>query len=147
MAEGSFLKLVEERGLTDKIFCDSAGTSSYHIGELADPRMRKKAKEYQIELVHKARQLVKEDFEKFDYIMAMDGKNYHNIRLLADKTGGELLSCKVLKMRIFDPLEDSEADVPDPYYGGEDGFQEVYEIVKRCNEAFLEHLIKEHKLV
>lgn len=145
MAEGGFKKLVQERSLSDKISCDSAGTSSYHIGELPDPRMRRTAKDYEIILDHKARQLGVDDFKKFNYIVAMDSKNYHNINLMAQASGPEPLSCKIVKMREFDPLQNS-MDVPDPYFGGDEGFEEVYEILKRSNESFLEYLIKEHKL-
>lgn len=143
MAEGHFKKLVHERGLSNKIFCDSAGTGSYHIGALPDERMRKTALNYEIELTHRARELKSDDFKKFDYIIAMDSSNHRNISILAEKS--DIGSCKVIKMRSFDVVKDSE-DVPDPYYGGIDGFTDVYNIIKRSNEAFIDYLITEHKI-
>jgi protein-tyrosine phosphatase len=144
MAEGSFKNLIREAGLDQKISCDSAGTSSYHIGEQPDHRMCLTAEKYDIILDHKARQLVKNDFKEFDYIVAMDSKNYNNIKLLAD-SAGTAFSCKIFMMRRFDNKKPSN-DVPDPYFGGAEGFEEVYDIITRSNKVFLEFLIKEHSL-
>lgn len=144
MAEGVFRKMIEERNLANKLFCDSAGTSSYHIGELPDKRTRDTAEKYGISLDHKGRQLIKEDFDTFHYIVAMDHKNLTNIKLLAASSKPALANT-ILMMREFDPIKDSE-DVPDPYFGGLDGFEEVKEILWRSNEVFLNYLIEEHKL-
>jgi protein-tyrosine phosphatase len=145
MAEGVFRKMIEEKKLSNQIMCDSAGTSSYHIGELPDKRTRNTAEKYNIFLDHKGRQLIKEDFDTFHYIIAMDHKNLTNIKLLADSSAS-IFSNTILMMREFDPIKDSE-DVPDPYFGGLDGFEEVKDILWRSNEAFLTFLIKEHKLL
>jgi protein-tyrosine phosphatase len=80
MAEGIFKKLVDENKLNNKITCDSAGTSDYHIGELPDYRMQQTAQKHGIELTHKARQLSKKDFSTFDYIIAMDESNFTHIK-------------------------------------------------------------------
>lgn len=144
MAEGIFKKNILEGGFEDKIFCDSAGTSSYHIGELPDERMRATAQKHGIILNHLARQLSKEDFQKFNYIIAMDSKNYHNIKVEKDRLGAES-STQIFLMREFDPKKKSE-DVPDPYFGGMDGFEEVYDIVKRSSLELLKFLTEEHNL-
>lgn len=144
MGEGSFKHLVAKAGLSQQIAVDSAGTSSYHIGELPDERMRETAERYGIILDHKARQLSVEDFDTFHYIIAMDSKNYHNINLLAGKINASK-PYKIFMMREFDTNRTSE-DVPDPYFGGMDGFEEVYQIVMRSNEKLLEYIIKEQKL-
>jgi protein-tyrosine phosphatase len=145
MAEGVLKKMIKDMKLEDQIFCDSAGTSSYHIGELADTRTRNTAEKYDIFLDHRARQLIIEDFNKFDYILAMDRKNYHNINLLSE-TSIPTHHYEIMMMRDFDSIKDSE-DVPDPYFGGMDGFEEVKEILFRSNEAFLNFLIKKHDLL
>lgn len=133
MAEGIFLDLVEKFGLENEIDVDSAGTASYHIGELPDPRMRETAKKNGIHLVRTARQFVAEDFHNFDYILAMDDSNYDNIMSL--KPDGDCRG-EVFLMREFDDL-DKGASVPDPYYGGQNGFDEVFDILQRSNEEFL----------
>jgi protein-tyrosine phosphatase len=143
MAEGIFEKLVKERSLSDKISIDSAGTSAYHLGELPDQRMRATADNYSICLTHKARQFSLTDFETFDYIVAMDRENLKNIKRLEKEL--PVHHAKILLMRDFDPHK-SVQDVPDPYYGGQKGFEEVYEILHRCGTKFLDHLIREHQL-
>jgi protein-tyrosine phosphatase len=142
MAEGLFKHLVETENLSAVIETDSAGTSAYHIGELADPRMRKTAGNYNISLTHKARQLVAEDFKRFDYIVAMDYSNKANILRLANNPEYEQ---KVLMMRQFDTSPD-DGQVPDPYFGKQDGFEEVYQILLRSNKELLNFIIKEHSL-
>jgi protein-tyrosine phosphatase len=142
MAEGLFKHLVETENLSTVIETDSAGTSAYHIGELADPRMRKTASNYSINLIHKARQFVVEDFERFDYIVAMDYANKTNILSLVEKPEYER---KVLMMRQFDAIPDN-GQVPDPYFGKQDGFEEVYQILLRSNKELLNFIIKVHSL-
>lgn len=143
MAEGLFKKLVREKGLQEIIFCDSAGTSDYHIGEPPDKRMCETAEKYKIQLNHAGRQLTIGDFKHFNYILAMDGANYRNILKLSEKCNDK--DCQVFMMREFDSIK-SLPDVPDPYYGGMDGFDEVYRILLNAGEKFLNFLIKEHKL-
>jgi protein-tyrosine phosphatase len=143
MGEGSFKKLLQDKGLTHLISCDSAGTSSYHIGEPPDERMRQTAKKHGVKLEHAARQLSKEDFNAFDYIIAMDSKNFHNIKLLSETVSTP--RSQILMMRQFDPGHLTE-DVPDPYFGGLDGFEEVYDIVTRSCTNLLNHILKEQGL-
>ncbi|WMJ74783.1 low molecular weight protein-tyrosine-phosphatase [Cytophagaceae bacterium ABcell3] len=143
MAEGVFQRLVEQRGYMGKILCDSAGTSGWHIGKLPDSRMRGTAHRYGIELTHKGRQLTPSDLQEFDYMVAMDKSNFNDIRGLENQCNG--VKCKFYMMRQFDTVKDSE-EVPDPYYGGDDGFTEVYEILDRSCRNFLEHVVKENNL-
>lgn len=137
MAEGVFKDLLEKNSLTGDIYCESAGTAAYHEGELPDSRMRDTARQHAIKLISRARQIIPEDLEEFDYILAMDKSNYQNIIHLAKQSGNT--KAQVIMMRDFDP-EGKGRDVPDPYYGGLDGFENVYQILKRSNENFLDFL-------
>jgi protein-tyrosine phosphatase len=136
MAEGIFLDLLEEEGLDNSVEVDSAGTASYHIGELPDHRMRDTAKKNGIELTRKARQFVSRDFNEFDYILAMDSSNYEDMMSL--KPDGEVRA-QVFLMREFDAVQKG-ASVPDPYYGGPDGFDVVFDILLRSNTEFLKFM-------
>ncbi|MEM7110654.1 MAG: low molecular weight protein-tyrosine-phosphatase [Bacteroidota bacterium] len=106
---------------------DSCGTSRYHIGEEPDPRSAKSAQDNGIKISHKARQLEPRDFKEFDYLLAMDESNLENMRKVDGFFENEK---KVFLLRDFDP-DFPGADVPDPYFGGERGFQEVFDIVQR----------------
>jgi len=141
MAEGVFTHLVSEAGLSDNITIDSAGTSGHHSGELADPRMRETAQQHGLKLTSRARQFTAEDLEAFDYILPMDHSNLRNIQKLlpsAPHQRGE-----IILMRDFDP-QPQDGNVPDPYYGGRDGFENVYQILLRSNQRFLDTLKEKH---
>ncbi len=140
LAEAVFKKKVHERGLADFIEADSCGTSNYHIGDSPDPRTIANARKNGVTIDHCGRQLTVEDIQSFDYIMAMDRANHRNILALP---GSDDYKHKVRLMREFDPLESGE--VPDPYHGGEAHFQEVYEILDRTMEQFLDYLEAEYK--
>jgi len=142
MAEGLFKKHVEEKGLSEMIHIDSAGTSNYHIGKQPDSRMCKTALKRGITLDHKGRQLGVSDLDEYDYILAMDQYNFRDIRSL-DKDSQ--IKASVIMMRDYDS-EKSQIDVPDPYYGGEEGFTEVYDILDRCTRNFLKFLCEKHRL-
>ncbi len=144
VAEGVFRDKVEKAGLTKWISCDSAGTSGYHDGLLADLRMRRTATGRGFELTHKSRKFIADDFFRFDYILAMDENNYNEIIALAKKEGIQHLGEKVMLYRPFDPHRGEETIVPDPYYAkGQEAFEEVFDIVDRAGEKFLEFLIKQ----
>jgi protein-tyrosine phosphatase len=143
MAEGLFNHLVAEKGLSDKITSDSAGTGDYHIGELADHRMRKTSLKYGIDLTHCARQISISDFEHFDYILAMDKSNQKNILSLIP--GKVEWQKKVYLLRDFSKT-DKGLEVPDPYFGGMEGFEEVFSLLKSCLSHFLNYLIENHDL-
>lgn len=141
LAEGVFKTLVKRKNMDGKIVCDSAGTASYHIGANPDKRSCEVALKNSIILDHKGRQLCVKDFDEFDYIIAMDKSNYENICQVKAQCNDFL--GKVFLMRQFDPVKDGE-EVPDPYYGGMEGFEEVYQMLFRSNEKLLEHIIKEN---
>lgn len=128
-------KKVKENGMGSRVEVDSCGTSNYHIGDNADPRTLANAKMNGVLMDHCARQLIEEDLDEFDYIFAMDRSNYENILKLAN---GRKVEHKVKMMREFDPLGDGE--VPDPYHGGEEDFQEVFEILDRSTDNFISYL-------
>ncbi len=133
LAEGLAIKLAEELGISDQVSFDSCGTGNYHIGELPDSRTRNNAEQNGLKLTSRARQFEKKDFRAFDHILVMDAANLSNIKKI-DMTNQ--FSAKIQLMRDFDPQFKGE-DVPDPYFGGEKGFQEVYEILNRSVGQFL----------
>jgi protein-tyrosine phosphatase len=146
IAEGTFQQLLNERNLNHHIRCDSAGTSNYHIGELPDHRTRQNARKNGIELTHRARKLVGTDFADFEYIVAMDEANLEEIKKLHYKSVGFYPDGDtVFLLREFDSLK-GDFSVPDPYYGNESSFEEVYQIVKRCNEQLIEYLLERHPI-
>ena len=128
--------LLEERGLTQQIGCDSAGTSSYHIGSSPDSRMTAAAKKRGIKLVGRARQFTVDDFEQFDLILAMDDSNYRNI-LSLDPSGK--YGHKVKRMCEF-CQEYPDQEVPDPYYGGVDGFDYVIDLLMDACSGLLQEI-------
>ena len=137
LAENIFRQLAEERGIGDKYTLDSAGSSSYHVGEAPDRRMRQVAAEQGLVYSGSARQFHRDDFNHFDLIIAMDKSNQRRIAEWAsspDQLG------KVHLMREYDPLGGPELDVPDPYYGGVDGFKTTFEIVERSCAGLMEEL-------
>jgi protein-tyrosine phosphatase len=140
MAQAIFEEKVRKEGLEGKISSDSAGTGNYHIGEQPDARTIKTLKSRGIRFRHEARQAMTEDAQNFDYIVAMDLSNHDDLRqILPD--GYENLYL----MREFDSV-DRGSNVPDPYFGGEDGFEQVYEILDRTLDRFLEKVKMDHKL-
>ena len=135
-AEGIFQHLVKERGLESYFYIDSAGTSAYHIGEPANSKSRQVAERHGVELRSRARRFEPADFEEFDLILAMDRENYDNLMEL-DPDGSS--ADKILLMRDFDP-EPENGEVPDPYFGGMEGFQNVFEILRRSSKSLLDEL-------
>jgi protein-tyrosine phosphatase len=135
-AENIMNHLIEQNNLTGQIVCDSAGTSSYHIGAPPDPRMTLAATQQGIAMKGYARQFTKSDFEAFDLILAMDRENYANICRL-DPT--ENYREKVRLMCDF-CTHHSLKEVPDPYYGGVDGFNQVIELLHDACLGLLTHV-------
>lgn len=139
-AEGAFKRLVERDGLQDKFFIDSAGTIDRHQGELPDSRMRTRAKERGLNLSSRSRPLVDEDFDKFDYIIVMDKANHRDV-CKRDAKGH--YKEKVRLMMEFAP-DSSLQEVPDPYFGGIEGFNQVLDMVESAGEGLLKS-IKQQK--
>jgi protein-tyrosine phosphatase len=134
-AEGIFQHLVEERGLEDYFEVDSAGTSAYHIGESANSKSQRTANKHGITLHSRARQFKASDLDYYDLILAMDNANLKNVKHMANGNHED----KIGLMRDFDP-DPGDGEVPDPYYGGREGFENVFRIVKRSCERLLDEL-------
>jgi protein-tyrosine phosphatase len=138
-AENIMNHLIEQRGLQDKIICDSAGTSSYHIGSPPDRRMSAAATKRGIKMQGRARQFTRDDLEEFDLILAMDRDNYQGIVYL-DR--GSKHRDKVKLMCDF-CRDHSLEEVPDPYYGGPEGFNQVIDLLFDACEGLLDHLVQQ----
>lgn len=131
-AEGVFTNLVEKNGSRDRFLIDSAGTHAYHVGEQPDKRAQQTAKQRGIDLSFiRARKFAHADFEEFDYILAMDQDNY---QILTDACPSEHLA-KVKMFLEYAPKRE-ERDVPDPYYGGQNGFNHVFDLVEDASLGF-----------
>lgn len=137
LAEALFTHWVNEKGLSDQYSIDSAGTSDYHVGELADKRTRENAEKNGVHITSRGRQFSKQDFVDFDLILTMDRSNFRNVKMLETTLVEDI--AEVRMMRDFD-TQSPGADVPDPYYGGEKGFQNVFEILERSTLELLEQL-------
>lgn len=135
LAEGVMRQKAAERNI--EIELDSCGTSSYHIGEPPDPRSIDNAKENGVDITDlRARQFQKEDFDRFHRIYVMDQSNYNDVIYLADRDDH-----KAKVEMILNELEPgSNRPVPDPYFGGEDGFQEVFELLNTACDKILDEI-------
>ena len=137
LAEAIFNQLLQEKGLEHTISCDSAGTGNWHVGEAPDPRTQEVAHRYQVPLSHRGRQFSSDDFTTYDYIIAMDRKNRAAIQSVTPLS--ESASYQLLLLREFDEPA-GELDVPDPYWGGEQGFDDMYHQLHRCCVNLLNHI-------
>ena len=134
LAEAVFRDKVEAAGLSDRIEIDSAGTGAWHAGEPPDRRMIATAKGHGVDITQqRARQFVDTDLADYDHILAMDKSNLHDILYLDE---GQDFGQRVTLFRQWDP-EPGTYEVPDPYYGGPEGFEEVYRMVDRTAENLL----------
>lgn len=140
LAEAILTQKVKERGLSSRIVVDSCGTSDFHIGELPDERTLACAAKHQLNIRHRGRQILRSDFKGFDYLIAMDSYNLENVQKLAGKY--KIMPKNLFLMSKFKNGLDFK-DVPDPYYGGEEGFEEVYEILNASIDELLQNLEKE----
>ena len=134
--------LVSQVNLNESIICDSAGTGGYHVGAPPDRRMAAAAQRRGITLVGQARQFQRSDFEEFDLILAMDKDNYRDI-LSLDPAGK--YRDKVKLMCDF-ASHHHEREVPDPYYGGVEGFNKVIDLLLDACEGLLTHVVKTYSL-
>jgi protein-tyrosine phosphatase len=136
-AEGVFLRLAADADVAHAFDVDSAGTGAWHEGEKADARMRAAARRRGIDLPSIARQVQPDDFDRFDHIFAMDASNLRDLHRLAPPQHRS----KIQLFRSLDP-DGPDEDVPDPYYGGAQGFEEVLDIVTRTNREWLATLTR-----
>lgn len=136
-AEGVMRHLVAQAGRADAFEIDSAGTAAYHEGERPDRRSIAAARARGVELPGRARQLQPSDFARFDHVLAMDRENLRELLRLAPD---EASRAKVALLRSFDPEAPPQAEVPDPYYGGADGFDHVLDLCMAACRGFLAHV-------
>ncbi len=141
-AEAIMKKIVKKEELSDKINCDSAGTIGYHEGEKADERMIRYAANRGINITSISRKIRPDDMIKFDYIVAMDDDNLKNI-INMDPNGK--FRKKIFKMTQFSS-DKRVREVPDPYYGGSQGFENVLNILEDSCKNFLSFIKKENEM-
>ena len=138
-AEGIFKQKIKERDLDNFFVVDSAGTGSWHAGNLPDQRMRMAALSRGIELTSRARQIEENDLYEFDHILVMDKDNLHAVKsLIQDKK--DLVNSKI--KLILSYFKESQLDeVPDPYYGGQNGFDQVLDLLESAIDGLIDSLI------
>ncbi|WP_221798671.1 low molecular weight protein-tyrosine-phosphatase [Oceanobacter mangrovi] len=134
-AHGVFQQMIDDAGLADRVRVDSCGTGGWHVGEAPDRRSTAEAARRGYQLAHlRARQLVSEDLAEFDYVLAMDGNNLSEIKKLQKKSKVDSASIQLfLEYASQQPVR----EVPDPYYGGADGFAEVLDLVEAASRGLL----------
>ncbi|MEX1181931.1 MAG: low molecular weight protein-tyrosine-phosphatase [Gemmatimonadota bacterium] len=137
LAEGVLRELATRERVAARLDVDSAGTSAFHTGDSPDPRTLEVALRRGVRLEHAARQVTEIDLRRFDYIIAMDANNLEKIERLAEYAGG---GAEVHLLREFDETAVGARDVPDPYFGGERGFEDVHDMVERACEGLLRHI-------
>lgn len=141
LAEGVFVDLALKRGVRDMFVVDSCGTGDWHVGSLADPRARQTAVRNGVDLTHRARQFNTDDLERFDLLLAMDCANLRALQ----KAGASPRHARLL--REFDPAAPSGAlcgdppEVPDPYFGGDEGFDDVFAMLTAACSGLLDALL------
>jgi len=137
LAKSLFVYYADREGVEHHYEVDSAGTSDWHVGEPFDLRMRRVAARHGVPHDGRARQFTQADLDRFDLILVMDEDNYDDLRLL-EPTPQQMK--KIHYLREFDPAGGSRQDVPDPYYGGSEGFEVVYEVIDRSVLGLLQQL-------
>ncbi len=137
-AQAVFENVVAKRGHDNWISIDSAGTHAYHIGEQPDSRSQAAAMDRGIDMsTQRARRVETIDFERFDYVLAMDKSNYNDLKQLASPAQRK-------NLHLFLDFSESwdVAEVPDPYYGGSQGFERVLDMVESASEGLLDDILR-----
>ena len=137
-AEGVFLHLLDQRGLNDQFIVDSAGTGGWHVGNPADRRMQAAANKRGIQLPSRARQISLDDLRTFDLVLTMDDANLAAVLSLADEAGSQATA--IIQPMLSFSTAFSETEVPDPYYGGEAGFEHVLDLLEDACSNLLDDL-------
>jgi len=134
-AEGVFRSLVEEAGLSDRIHTDSCGTGSWHVGKSPDSRAMEAARKRGLDISDlRARQIIATDLDEFDYVLVMDRQNLADVKDIWYRNGGTV-------PQLFLSYGTSRHDeVPDPYYGGEDGFELVLDLIHEAGHGLLDEI-------
>jgi protein-tyrosine phosphatase len=136
-AEGVMRRLLGDAGLTDRVEVESAGTGGWHAGEPPDERATLAARRRGVVLAGSARQVRPGDFRRFDLLIAMDRANLGELLAIApDEEAAE----KVRLLREFDPASSGDLDVPDPYFGGDRGFETVLDMVEAACRGLIDEL-------
>ncbi|GGW21201.1 low molecular weight protein-tyrosine-phosphatase [Vreelandella hamiltonii] len=137
-AEGVFQQAVVRAGLDDRITIDSCGVGDWHVGKAPDPRSQAAARQRGIEIGHlRARQLKVSDFHEFDYVLGMDRENLAAMRALQPANSQAQVGL------LLDYAGLPQSDVPDPYYGGDEGFEQVLDLIERASQGLLDELQRE----
>ena len=138
-AEGIFKKKIKERDLENFFFVDSAGTGSWHVGNLADPRMRETALSRGIELTSRSRQIEENDLHEFDHILVIDQDNFDDVQSLT-KDCMDSVNSKI-KLILSYSKNSQLVEVPDPYYGGQNGFDKVLDLLDDAIDGLIYSLM------
>lgn len=139
IAQGTFEELLRREGLEDKVFVDSAGTGAWHVGDPPDPRARESAGNRGLDLnEQRARQITPEDCQKFDYVISMDRDNHESVSGLCRRSKAEV------RLLLEYAPDLSQQEVPDPYFGGPDGFEHVLDLVEEAVRGLLDDVRKRH---
>lgn len=144
-------KIVDEQNLNDQIVIESSGTHAYHVGEQADRRAQATAKSRGIDMSHlRAQKIAITDYDKFDWILAMDEDNLELIDYYAPEN--HAANCRLLMDFATESVSEEGGEqykrkvVPDPYYGGDQGFEEVFDMVENACSGLLDHILKTYQL-
>ncbi|HUG41604.1 MAG TPA: low molecular weight protein-tyrosine-phosphatase [Longimicrobiales bacterium] len=143
LAEALFREAVTQEGLEGRFRIDSAGTSGYHDGDPPDARTAETARRRGVPVAGVSRRITDADVASFDYLVVMDAENLREVRRLA---AGGRDGPRVVRLREFDAMAGADLDVPDPYFGGPQGFDTVHDIVERSTRRLLAHIRAERGL-
>jgi len=138
-AEGVFKQKIKERDLEKLFLVDSAGTGGWHVGNLADPRMRETALSRGIELTSRSRKIEESDLYEFDHILVMDNDNLYAVKSLI-KDHNNHINSKIKLILSYSKNSQLE-EVPDPYYGGQNGFDKVIDLLDDAMDGLIDSLI------
>ena len=138
-AEGVFNQKIKERNLEKLFVVDSAGTGGWHVGNLADPRMRETALSRGIELTSRSRKIEESDLYEFDHILVMDNDNLDAVKSLI-RDHKNLINSKIKLILSFSKKSQLD-EVPDPYYGGQNGFEKVLDLLDDAIVKLIDSLI------
>lgn len=141
LAHAMFDKVIKEKGLEDLFITESSGTNGFHVGDLPDIRTRENALSHNLDVSHISRKFESEDLEEWDLLLVMDKSNYKNV--LAKSTSREQEN-KIHLFREWDS-QSGDIEVPDPYMGGTQGFEDVYKIVERTTYFLVNDLVEKMK--
>ena len=146
LAEAVFRQAVADAGLEDRFRIDSAGTSGWHDGESPDERTAAVAARRGVQVTGSSRQVTETDVSEFDYLVAMDADNLRSVEELIERSATDGDEPEAFLFREFDPEADGDLEVPDPYFGGAEGFDIVHDLVERSADGLLDHLREQHDL-